>query len=67
MGILELIAAVLFGIFAYMKVAEKGSIAEWSWWRVTSPLWIYAIVMGVITLLAIFGIGAMMSIPAAGF
>ena len=64
MGILELIAVVLFGIFAYMKVAEKGSIADWSWWRVTSPLWIYALVMGAITLLAIIGMGALMSAPA---
>lgn len=45
MGIIELIVAVLFSIFAYKKINEEGKIAEWSWWRVTSPLWIYAIFM----------------------
>lgn len=61
MGFIELIVVVLFGIFTYMKIAEKGNIAKWSWWRVTSPLWIYAIfafvVYGVI-IGGIFMIGA---------
>jgi len=43
MGIIELLVIVLFGIFVYQKINEKGKIADWSWWRVTSPLWLYMI------------------------
>ena len=64
MGFVELIVLVLFGVFAYMKVNEKGDIANWSWWRVTSPLWIYAIFAIVFYVIIIGIFGAMMVAPA---
>jgi len=63
MGILEAIVVILFGIFAYMKINEKGTIADWSWWRVTSPLWIYVIGAIVIYGLILGGLGIFMSMP----
>ena len=32
--------STLFLIFLIMKLAGAGSVADWSWWWVTSPLWI---------------------------
>ncbi len=61
MGIFEAIALILFAVFAYMKLSEKGKIAEWSWWRVTSPLWIYAIVAIIMYGIVLGGLGVMMS------
>ncbi len=57
----ETIALILFAVFAYMKISETGKIAEWSWWRVTSPLWIYAIGAIVIYGIILGGMGVMMS------
>ncbi len=31
----------LFLLFLGLKLAEVGTVATWSWWWVTSPLWIY--------------------------
>ena len=41
---------LVFLIFLVMKLAEIGSVADWSWWWVTSPLWIAAAVYVVIIL-----------------
>lgn len=30
----------LFLIFLTLKLAEVGAVAHWSWWWVTSPLWL---------------------------
>jgi hypothetical protein len=30
----------VFLVFLIMKLAGIGSVAHWSWWWVTSPLWI---------------------------
>lgn len=27
-------------VFVTLKLAEIGTVATWSWWAVTSPLWI---------------------------
>ena len=41
------LGTLLFLIFLVMKLAGIGSVANWSWWWVTSPLWIpAAIVVG---------------------
>lgn len=64
MGFVELIVLVLFGIFTYMKLTEKGKIANWSWWRVTSPLWIYTIFAFVVYGVIIGSIASFMSAPA---
>tara|TARA_Y100000389_G_C17463806_1_gene523809 strand:- start:1184 stop:1384 length:201 start_codon:yes stop_codon:yes gene_type:complete len=34
------LGTLLFLIFLVMKLAGIGSVANWSWWWVTSPLWI---------------------------
>lgn len=34
------ISGALFLVFLVLKLAEVGSVANWSWWWVTSPLWI---------------------------
>ena len=31
---------LLFLLFLGLKLAEVGVVANWSWWWVTSPLWI---------------------------
>ncbi len=43
MGFIEIIVMVLFGIFAYQKINDHEKIGQWSWWKVFSQLWIYAI------------------------
>ena len=34
------LGTIVFLIFLIMKLAEIGQVANWSWWWVTSPLWI---------------------------
>lgn len=42
------VGTVLFLIFLTLKLAGIGQVATWSWWWVTSPLWIpIVIVLGV--------------------
>lgn len=33
------ILSILFLIFLTLKLAGVGTVATWSWWAVTSPLW----------------------------
>jgi hypothetical protein len=42
----------LFLIFLVLKLAEVGSVARWSWWWVTAPLWAPILLVGAITLIA---------------
>jgi hypothetical protein len=35
-------SVLIFLIFLVMKLAGIGQVATWSWWWVTSPLWIGA-------------------------
>lgn len=30
----------VFLVFLFLKLAEIGVVASWSWWWVTAPLWI---------------------------
>jgi len=39
------ILTFIFLIFLTLKLAGIGTVATWSWWAVTSPLWIGAILM----------------------
>lgn len=48
------LGTVLFLIFLVLKLAGIGQVATWSWWWVTSPLWI-PIVLG-IAILGIVGL-----------
>lgn len=34
------LCGVVFVVFLILKLAEIGQVAHWSWWWVTSPLWI---------------------------
>jgi len=44
---------VLFLIFLTLKLAEIGPVQYWSWWWITSPLWIpLAIVALVVIIIA---------------
>jgi hypothetical protein len=48
------LGTLLFLIFLVMKLAGIGSVANWSWWWVTSPLWIPAtIVIGLVLLVVL--------------
>ena len=54
------LGTVLFLVFLTLKLAEVGPVQYWSWWWVTSPLWIplalvlvVLAVIGIITLVAV--------------
>lgn len=48
------LGTLLFLIFLVMKLAGIGSVANWSWWWVTAPLWIPAtIVIGLALLIVL--------------
>jgi len=55
------LSGLVFIVFLVFKLAEIGAVAKWSWWWVTSPLWIplgllgafligYLIVVGIVAL-----------------
>lgn len=44
------VLTIIFLIFLTLKLAGVGTVATWSWWAVTSPLWIGAIL--IVTLMA---------------
>jgi hypothetical protein len=48
------LGTIIFLIFLVLKLAGIGQVATWSWWWVTSPLWIPIVL--VIAILAIVGI-----------
>ena len=45
MGLIHWLTLLLTGL----KLAEIGIVADWSWWLVTSPLWIGFIIVVVCT------------------
>jgi len=49
------LAGALFLIFLVLKLTEVGAVAHWSWWWVTSPLWMpFVVVTGVFAVAAPF-------------
>jgi hypothetical protein len=32
---------VVFTVFLVLKITGAGDVAQWSWWWVTAPLWIW--------------------------
>jgi hypothetical protein len=47
----------IFLVFLALKLTGVGSVANWSWWWVTSPLWLpTAIYLGLIVGLAIIAL-----------
>ena len=47
------IGTILFLIFLTLKLAEVGPVAQWSWWWVTSPLWIPFALIGIMAAVAV--------------
>lgn len=51
------LGSMVFIVFLVLKLAEIGPVAEWSWWWVTSPLWIpIALIIGVIAVIGIIAL-----------
>lgn len=51
------LGGLIFIVFLVMKLAEIGQVANWSWWWVTSPLWIpFVLIFGIIGLVALFAL-----------
>lgn len=47
----------IFLLFLTLKLAEIGQVATWSWWWVTSPLWIpFAAILITMMVMAIISI-----------
>tara|TARA_Y100000389_G_scaffold186982_1_gene207938 strand:+ start:531 stop:740 length:210 start_codon:yes stop_codon:yes gene_type:complete len=51
------IGMVLFIIFLTLKLAKVGVVANWSWWWVTSPLWLVPLIIIISVLLGGIVIG----------
>lgn len=57
------LGSIVFLIFLFMKVLGIGAVAEWSWWWVTSPLWIpIVLLIGVTVIGFIISMGAFLVI-----
>lgn len=48
------ILTILFLIFLTLKLAGVGTVATWSWWAVTSPLWAGSILIVFLFLVVIW-------------
>jgi hypothetical protein len=56
------LGTVLFCLFLFLKLGQFGEVANWSWWWVTSPLWlpialilpVVLIVMVIVLIVVIF-------------
>lgn len=49
------LGTLVFLVFLTLKLAEVGRVATWSWWAVTAPLWVPALLtIAVIIVIAIF-------------
>jgi hypothetical protein len=53
------LGVIIFLIFMTLKLAGIGEVANWSWWWVTSPLWIPTLI-GVV----IFGVAGIIAFIA---
>jgi small Trp-rich protein len=38
------IVGMIFIVLLFLKLAEIGPVADWSWWWITSPLWISTLI-----------------------
>ena len=51
------LGGIIFIVFLILKLAEIGQVATWSWWWVTSPLWIpITFVLGFIGIIFLIGV-----------
>jgi membrane protein YdbS with pleckstrin-like domain len=55
------LGTILFIIFLVLKLAEIGTVATWSWWWVTAPLWI-PLAFGVSIFLILFIVGIFIAV-----
>ena len=54
------LGGLIFLIFLTLKLAGIGEVATWSWWWVTSPLWIpFVIVIGILLFILVFSLIAL--------
>jgi len=53
------LSTILFLIFLTLKLAGVGEVATWSWWWVTSPLWIPLVFA--LAIFVVIGIGIYIS------
>lgn len=44
---------LVFIVFLFLKLAEIGAVADWSWWAVTAPLWVPAGLVAIIAVAAL--------------
>ena len=50
------LGGVVFIVFLVLKLAGIGQVANWSWWWVTSPLWIpIVLVFGIMGIVFLVG------------
>ena len=47
------LGTLIFVIFLILKLTHTGTVANWSWWWVTSPLWIPIGIGAILLILAI--------------
>ena len=47
------LGTIIFLIFLTLKLAGWGVVATWSWWWITSPLWIPVVLIIIILLIAV--------------
>lgn len=57
---------LVFVVFLILKLAEIGQVAAWSWWWVTSPLWI-PLGLGLAFYVALFLIACVGALFAKGW
>lgn len=51
------LGGVVFIVFLVLKLAGIGQVANWSWWWVTSPLWIpIVLVFGIMGIVFLVGL-----------
>ena len=51
------LSGLVFIVFLVLKLAEIGQVANWSWWWVTSPLWLPLLAFIAIVLVAFVILG----------
>lgn len=58
------ILPILFLIFLTLKLAGIGVVATWSWWAITSPLWVPLAVAGGVFVIALIIVGLLIALDA---
>lgn len=46
----------LFTVFIIFLILKLTNVIDWSWWWVTSPLWVSVLIVPVFIMLFIFGV-----------